>query len=297
MEAAPTSSARGSRETRRAKHCRSALPARAFGVLLLTVTVCGQAAQAAASAPATTTPATTSPASSAQGTTATSASAEVVRKTEDIPRDHYDTWCLFLVCNQEWLAPEKSEDLYRLYEDFERFGRTIGDNNLAVWFWKKGMRHIDQDLAENVDVERSIRFCKAFKLKPSSGPHILVLSSYPKVKRLPKDYAYYAYYALGGMSPRAISALLGKIADELVMEGRVPAAKGPVADPGAVAARPPAAALSTAAAAAATTKPGPLWVRLLAATQASIRSFGCAWSFKVKAGVVETDLRPCEKAK
>ncbi len=101
------------------------------------------------------------------------AEAEVVRSTGQIPRDHYKTWSLFLVCNPEWLAPEKSKDLYFLYRQFQSFGRTIGDDHLAVWFWIKQKSTDDPNLAENVDVERSIRICKALQLRPSSSPHCL----------------------------------------------------------------------------------------------------------------------------
>jgi hypothetical protein len=82
---------------------------------------------------------------------------EVVSR-EDIPRN-FKSYSLFLVCNPEWLAPEKSEDLYALYQAFDRFGRTIGRDNAAVWFWKARRAADDPKLAENVDVERSVQFC------------------------------------------------------------------------------------------------------------------------------------------
>src|SRR5439155_20203190 len=89
--------------------------------------------------------------------------AEVVRSTGAIPRDHYETWSLFLVCNPNWLAREKSRDLYSLYQMVRNFGRTIGDDNLAVWFWKETKRTDDPNLADNVDVERSVHIRRALR--------------------------------------------------------------------------------------------------------------------------------------
>jgi hypothetical protein len=195
---------------------------------------------------------------------------EVVSETGKIPKN-FKTYSLFLVCNPEWLVPEKSGGLYRLYQQFENFGRTIGDDNAAVWFWKSRRRAHDPTLAENVDVERGVRFCQAWKLKPSEGQHLVITAIYPDESNLssglPKDRAV---YGLGNMSAKEISNLLAKLTDELVDKGHV---DGP-----AVAAAAPLA----------------LWVRLLDATQRTMNSFGCAWTFKIEAGPVNADLHACK---
>jgi len=199
------------------------------------------------------------------------AAVEVVSKIEKIPKN-FKTYSLFLVCNPQWLAPEKSEGLYGLYRQFESFGRTIGDDNAAVWFWKaKQYVGNDSSLAENVDVERSVRFCQAWKLKPSEGPHLVVTTVYPDESSLssglPKGSAV---YGLGNMSPKDISALLTKLTDDLIGKGRVESTP------------------------AATAAPLALWVRLLDATQRTLNSFGCAWTFKLNAGPVSADLHACK---
>ncbi len=193
--------------------------------------------------------------------------AEVVRSTAQIPRDHYKTWSLFLVCNPEWLAPAKSKDLYALYAQFQSFGRTIGDDHVAVWFWKAEKRVDDPNLAANVDVERSVRICQALKLKPSSSPHILVMASYPDESKLPTDFAV---FELSKMTAPDIFSLLSKLTDQLVLQGRV--GGDPGADP-----------------------PDRLWIRLLGAAQRLIGNFGCAWSFKVQTGILSADLHSCQK--
>src|SRR5262245_29698848 len=63
--------------------------------------------------------------------------AEVVRSTQEIPRGSYKTWSLFLICNPNWVQPDKSRDLENLYWRFRAFGDAIGPDNLAVWFWTK----------------------------------------------------------------------------------------------------------------------------------------------------------------
>ena len=195
---------------------------------------------------------------------------EVVSGTGKIPTN-FKTYSFFLVCNPQWLVPEKSGGLYQLYQQFETFGRTIGDDNAAVWFWKSKRSAHDPALAENVDVERSVRFCKAWKLKPSEGPHLVVTTIYPDESDLssglPKGSAV---YGLGNMSSKEISDLLVKLTDALVEKGRVDGS------------------LATAAA------PLALWVRLLDATQRTINNFGCAWTFKIEAGPVNADLHACK---
>src|ERR1700722_2641216 len=176
----------------------------------------------------------------------TQTAVEVVSETGKIPTN-FKTYSLFLVCKPQWLVPEKSIGLYQLYQQFENFGRTIGNDNAAVWFWKSKRSAHDPALAENVDVERSVRFCQAWKLKPSEGPHLVVTTIYPDESALssglPKGSAV---YGLGNMSSKEISDLLVKLTDELVEKGKVDS-------PTATAAAPLA-----------------LWVRLLEPTQRTL---------------------------
>ncbi len=195
-----------------------------------------------------------------------------VKREETIPR-RYKTYSLFLVCNPEWLehgqGDKNSDQLYRLYQQFDNFGRTIGSDNVAVWFWiSGGDTKRTEARAEDVDVERSVRFCQAWHLKPSAGPHIVVTSTYPDESDLssglPKDSAV---FELGNMELKQISKLLAKLTDELVEKGHVEIASE---------------------------APETRWVRLLGAVQQTINKFGCAWSFKIDAGPVKADLHSCK---
>lgn len=174
------------------------------------------------------------------------------------------------MCNPQWLAPEKSDDLNKLYIQFQNFGRAIGSDHLAVWFWRPQSRKRETKLAQDVDVERSVRFCKAWKLKPSAGPHLVVTSTYPDESNLSSGLpTSTAVYQLGNMNPNDISALIARLTDELVEKGHV--------DESVVSPAPPV-----------------LWVRLLEATRQTINSFGCAWTFKVDAGPVNATLQSCK---
>src|SRR5947209_6237768 len=95
------------------------------------------------------------------------ASGELVSTTGQIPRGMYKTWSLFVVCNPDWVSPEKSADLRNLYQRFKSFGDAIGRDNLAVWFWKRRAALTDPQLAENVDVARGADFCAAVGRAPS----------------------------------------------------------------------------------------------------------------------------------
>ena len=86
------------------------------------------------------------------------AAAEVVGPTAQIPRAAYKSWSLFLVCNADWVQPEKSADLGSLYWRFRSFGDAIGRDNLAVWFWKRKGQIPDPKLSENVDVAKSAEY-------------------------------------------------------------------------------------------------------------------------------------------
>jgi hypothetical protein len=136
--------------------------------------------------------------------------------TEAIPKDHYSTWSLFLICNPRWMADDRAQDLTKLYKAFQAFGETIGRNNLAVWFWRH--RHqASVTTLDDVDLERSSAFCSAYNLAPSRGPYIVVTSTYPDYSQpLGKLPPNSALFELGAMKPSEISDLLAHLADQLV---------------------------------------------------------------------------------
>jgi hypothetical protein len=204
---------------------------------------------------------------------------ELVSPTAQIPRGTYKTWSLFLVCNPDWVAPERSTDLANLYRRFKSFGDAIGRDNLAIWFWKRPVPVSDPRLAENVDVARSAEFCGALGRPPSRGPYLVVTDAYPNVTAFPAERAI---FELGGLQPADLAKLLNTLTDKLLLQGRVDAAMA--AAPGST---PPSGTPLAPATAAS------LWVRLLESTRQSMIGFGCKVKLQIETGLLTAELRAC----
>jgi hypothetical protein len=140
-----------------------------------------------------------------------------VKGKEPIPRESYKTWSIFLVTNQQWLIPENARQLQQLYERSQAFGRVIGEDHLAVWFWKKDAPLQSPALAENVDVERAIAYCQKLGLKPSGGPYLLFTTAYPDESVAPSSYSIIEV----GTTADEIARLLARLGDQLVTEGLI----------------------------------------------------------------------------
>jgi hypothetical protein len=198
--------------------------------------------------------------------------AEMVCCTDQIPHGSYKTWSLFLICNPDWAMPEKSTDLANLYRRFRAFGDAIGDDNLAVWFWKRQPSLDDPKLTEKVDVARSAQFCRALGKPPSQGPYVVITEEYPDLAAFPKERAI---LELGDLPPARLASALNSLTDHLLLQGRVEAAM--------------------AARSSNTTPPPPssLWIRLLEGTRQSLIGLGCAVKLQVTTGVFNAELRGC----
>jgi hypothetical protein len=141
-----------------------------------------------------------------------------VKGKQPIPREGFKTWSLFLVTNQDWLVPENTRRLQELYERSKAFGRAIGADHAAVWFWKADAPLSSQTLADNVDVERAVAYCGTLKLKPSDGPYLLFTAAYPDEKVAPDAFHV---FALDGKTAEEIGTLLATLGNQLVVDGVV----------------------------------------------------------------------------
>lgn len=137
---------------------------------------------------------------------------EVITRDMEISRG-YDTWSLFLICNDSWARPESPERLEALWREFTRFGRTIGRNHLAVWFWERHPRWGSDEVYEDIDVERSATYCDTYDLPPSRSPHVLVLAEYPEIDRQAESFHV---IELAGTPLDEIERFLAELADTLV---------------------------------------------------------------------------------
>jgi len=195
----------------------------------------------------------------------------VVSTSGEIPRESYKTWSLFLICSASWLADNRSADLADLYRRFQAFGDAIGEDHLAVWFWKEGIDQGGDASAENVDIRRSGQYCRALKLAPSQSPYLVVTKQYPDLAHFPDK----TVYKLGILDSTALGALLDRLTDGLVLLGTPePTNAGGggdarIADVG-------------------------FWVRFLEGAQDAL-TVPCGVSVEVDAGLFTGALRSCEE--
>jgi hypothetical protein len=130
----------------------------------------------------------------------------------------FKSYSLFLISNPEWLGPSSDSKIAGLYSAYEAFARAIGDENAAVFFWKKEPAKKDgkllgSDLAARIDASRSTEYERALGLKISSSPHLVVTTKRPTPRTWLGDYVV---LELGDLSPESTEKLLTKLADGLV---------------------------------------------------------------------------------
>lgn len=212
---------------------------------------------------------------------ASQAAAEIVGPTQQIPRDGFKTWSLFLICTPDWVTPDRSRDLANLYRRFRNFGDAIGGDNLAVWFWRQRASIDDARLSENVDVPRSAEYCRALTLRPSEGPYLVVTTAYPELNAFPEERAV---YALGGLPPADLARLLNGLTDELLLEGKVQAARNAASPPQPVTPSPPAPV---------STPSTGFWIQLLEGARRTMIGFSCSVKLQITTGIMSAELRGC----
>jgi hypothetical protein len=141
--------------------------------------------------------------------------AQLTLQIDAIPQGRYKSWSLFLISNPEWLLQQSDDRLKALYNQFVAFGKAIGDENLAVWFLSDSPSSSEPQQA--VDVARSVAFCKRFKLNPSEGPYVLVLTKYPGAcvlsdpNSFPKDTSGAAVIKLNSSDAASTTRLLSDL--------------------------------------------------------------------------------------
>jgi hypothetical protein len=158
------------------------------------------------------------------------------------------SWALFLICNPAWYLPKNHEKVLDLYQQFVAFGRAIGSQNVAIWFWKDLPRGTIEPfwykdgpstwVTFAVDETRNSRYCQQYELLPSQSPHVLVTTHYPVLSNdeqiektavlhtkeeqnpvSPEKPKHYAALKLHGADPTEITSLLAKLADQVLVEG------------------------------------------------------------------------------
>lgn len=150
--------------------------------------------------------------------------SELVTSDQPIPEE-YKSWSLFLVCNPSWVVPEGESNLESLYNQFQAFGRALGPEHVAVWFWSREWSWDDQEeLHTAVDVVRSSAFCSFLDLPLADSPYVVVtteypgegrVSSYPESFQKPKNFYV---LALNGVQASEATEVLTRLADQILAE-------------------------------------------------------------------------------
>ena len=140
--------------------------------------------------------------------------ASIVRG-EAIP-ENYKSWSLFLLCNPGWSLDSEANDIEQLYSDFEAFSRSIGRENVAVWFTTEPVS-LDKGAIPSAgyDFERAAELCSLYHLPPSKGPYIIVTTVYPdRIAPLQEFFKV----SLHNLDARSIRRLLDLLIDQIVAE-------------------------------------------------------------------------------
>jgi hypothetical protein len=137
-------------------------------------------------------------------------------------KGQFQCWALFLIANPNWLLAENEATLKGLYAQFEAFGRAIGDDNAAVWFFKK-LPEAGRSIAEDTDVERCVRYVQLYGLKASRSPLILVVAAKPDEGKtaypsLEKKLDSYYVIEMNGLSAGRQSQVIAELTDQFVAQ-------------------------------------------------------------------------------
>lgn len=118
--------------------------------------------------------------------------------------EKFDSWALFLICSPKMLKQSSTKSIAALFEQFSAFGKALGPDNAAVWFVKRRTAKTPDSL-DNLDIDRSVRYCSKFQLDRAQGPHIVITKTYPKISG---DVAPSLVVKLGGLSEASVQNVL-----------------------------------------------------------------------------------------
>jgi hypothetical protein len=139
-----------------------------------------------------------------------------IKADAPIDRDSYKSWSLFLVTNQRWLNPANRSLVLDLFDRSQAFGRVIGDDHLAVWFWKVDPNSLTKETAAAaVNVERAVAYCRKLNLAASAGPYLMFTTIYPDEDISPSAFGVIEL----GSNIEQVERLLDRLGDQLVRDG------------------------------------------------------------------------------
>jgi hypothetical protein len=140
----------------------------------------------------------------------------------------YKSWSVFLINNPEWVVAENAERLKQLYDQFQAFGKSIGPDHVAIWFWTQNIW--DDPNYKMVDVIRSVALVQKLnvlqpdlKFSAARGPYLFITTEYPgpgladrSETIFPTSPKNIAYLELNNKGAAEITKLLTQAADAIV---------------------------------------------------------------------------------
>ena len=136
----------------------------------------------------------------------------------DVPATNraFASWSLFLISNPAWLGADAGAKMKALYDSYEKFAVAIGGHHAAVWFgkvWPEQAAAKPREAPLQIDTERCADYAKAYGLDLAASPHVVVTTRPPSLADPADDYVV---LSLNGLKPDSVTALLTRLADQLV---------------------------------------------------------------------------------
>jgi hypothetical protein len=102
-----------------------------------------------------------------------------------------------------------------LHDRFQGFGRALGKDHAAVWFWTREPRTTKGNprLVHDVDSKRNVAVCTKLNLDITQSPHVVVTRRYPDVNtEIRPDIVL----SLGSLPTRLMSEALERLAGQVI---------------------------------------------------------------------------------
>jgi hypothetical protein len=128
-------------------------------------------------------------------------------------KSKYKTFSLFLICNPEWILPSKEAQLRNFFDQFKAYGRALGKEHIAVWYWQPSAPYKSNSVVDHIDYDVHAQMCSRLGLLPSEGPHIIVTDEVP-TPLMPRGKILIRQ-SFSNRRPEEIARIIAKLTDVL----------------------------------------------------------------------------------
>ena len=111
----------------------------------------------------------------------------------------------------------RAREVGALYEQFMGFGRALGQEHAALWFWNRVPTKVAGNpmLVGYVSANRHQAYCQKLGLDPAVSPHIVVTRTYPD---LSVEIVTDVVIAFDNLRPDDLDPLLRKLTGQVVQD-------------------------------------------------------------------------------